>query len=95
MKDGKSAQAAEIYDEVRKAEVPKQKKIEAIRRSMPESPTTLVMEERRPEEARTTHIHKRGEFLQPGEAVDAGVPAFLPPFPSDAPRNRLGLARCR
>ncbi len=60
---------------------------------MPESPTTLVMEERRQAEARTTHIHKRGEFLQPAEPVDPGVPGFLPPLPSDAPRNRLGLAR--
>jgi HEAT repeat protein len=31
MKDGKSAEAAEIYDEVRKADVPKQKKLEGIR----------------------------------------------------------------
>jgi HEAT repeat protein len=30
-KDGKSAEAAEIYDEVRKTDVPKQKKLEAIR----------------------------------------------------------------
>ena len=60
---------------------------------MPRSPTTLVMEERPRPESRTTHIHKRGEFLQPGEAVEPGVPAFLPPLAPGAPRDRLGLAR--
>ncbi len=69
------------------------KRIDDLRKSMPGSPTTLVMEERRPAESRTTHIHKRGEFLQPTEPVKPGVPAFLPGVPSDAPANRLGLAR--
>ncbi len=45
------------------------------------------MEERAPAEARTTHIHKRGEFLQPAEPVEPGVPAFLPPLAADAPRQ--------
>jgi hypothetical protein len=35
----------------------------------------------------------RGEYASRGEEVFAGTPAALPPFPSDAPRNRLGLAR--
>lgn len=35
----------------------------------------------------------RGEYNQPREAVQAGVPAALSPFPADAPSNRLGLAR--
>jgi hypothetical protein len=69
------------------------KRIDDLRKSMPRSPTTLVMEERAPAESRTTHIHKRGEFLQPGEPVKPGVPAFLPGLPSDASANRLGLAR--
>ncbi len=69
------------------------KRIDDLRKSMPRSPTTLVMEERAPSESRTTHIHKRGEFLQPTGPVKPGVPAFLPGLPSDAPANRLGLAR--
>ncbi len=69
------------------------KRIDDLRRSMPRSPTSLVMEERPRAEFRTTQIHKRGEFLQPGEDVDPGVPAFLPPLPPGAPRDRLGLAR--
>jgi mono/diheme cytochrome c family protein len=69
------------------------KRIADLRHSKPRAPTTLVMEERRPSEARTTNIHKRGEFLQLSEAVEPGVPSFLAGLPSDAPRNRLGLAR--
>jgi hypothetical protein len=69
------------------------KRIDDLRKSMPSSPSTLVMEERPAKEARTTHIHKRGEFLQPTVPVKPGVPAFLPGLPSDAPANRLGLAR--
>jgi len=53
--------------------------------------TTLVMVEM--PESRMTSIFKRGEFLSPGEAVIAGVPAALHPLPSGAADNRLGLAR--
>ncbi|MFN0128773.1 MAG: DUF1553 domain-containing protein [Verrucomicrobiales bacterium] len=35
----------------------------------------------------------RGDFQTPGEKVARDVPAFLPKFPDDQPRNRLGLAR--
>jgi mono/diheme cytochrome c family protein len=69
------------------------KRIADLRKSKPRSPTTLVMEERPRSEARTTNIHKRGEFLQLAEAVEPGAPSFLTGLSSDAPRNRLGLAR--
>lgn len=35
----------------------------------------------------------RGMYDQRREPVNAGTPAFLPPFPKDAPLNRLGLAQ--
>ncbi|MFM7058797.1 MAG: DUF1553 domain-containing protein [Planctomycetota bacterium] len=35
----------------------------------------------------------RGEYNQPREAVQAGVPAVLSPLPDGAPANRLGLAQ--
>jgi hypothetical protein len=35
----------------------------------------------------------RGQYDQRRDEVEAGTPASLPPFPSDAPRNRLGLAK--
>lgn len=35
----------------------------------------------------------RGEYSERRDEVQPGTPAVLPPFPQDAPRNRLGLAR--
>ncbi len=42
---------------------------------------------------RETFVLKRGEYTMPGEKVEANVPAIFPSLPSDAPKNRLGLAR--
>jgi hypothetical protein len=42
---------------------------------------------------RDTFILKRGQYDQPGEKVTSDTPHILSPFPADAPRNRLGLAR--
>ncbi len=69
------------------------KEIEALRASLPAFTTTLVMKERPSDNPRPTHIHHRGEFLQPRERVEPGVLSVLHPLPADAPRNRLGLAR--
>jgi hypothetical protein len=43
--------------------------------------------------APVAHVLARGQYDKPGELVPAGVPAVLPPMPSGAPNNRLGLAR--
>ena len=67
--------------------------IEKLEKSMPKFPTTLVMKERSAENPRTTYVRHRGDFLQPRQAVEPGVPAALPRIAADAPRNRLGLAR--
>ncbi len=67
------------------------KEIDELRASMPKFPTTLVLAER--ENARETHLHHRGEFLSPREAVTPDVPAVLNPVDPGAPRNRLALAR--
>ncbi|EDY20435.1 protein of unknown function DUF1549 [Chthoniobacter flavus Ellin428] len=43
---------------------------------------------------RSTHIHIRGDFLQKGDEVQSGTPAFLPPLqPRGATADRLDLAR--
>ena len=42
---------------------------------------------------RKTFILRRGQYDQPTEEVQPGVPAVLVPLPADAPPNRLGLAR--
>jgi len=53
-------------------------------------PTALVMQDL--DQPRTTHVLRRGEYDQPGEAVMPGVPAVIAPWPKDAPPNRLGLS---
>lgn len=69
------------------------REIEELRRRRPSPPTALVFEERPPANPRPTLIRQRGEFLQPGERVEPGLPAFLPPLEPGAPVNRLGLAQ--
>ncbi|MCI0637621.1 MAG: PSD1 and planctomycete cytochrome C domain-containing protein [Gemmataceae bacterium] len=69
------------------------KEIEKLRASLPAYQTTMVMKERPKHNPRSTHIHHRGEFLEPRDQVQAGVLSILQPFPKDAPRDRLGLAR--
>jgi hypothetical protein len=53
-------------------------------------PTTLVMQEL--PKARRTTIFSRGDFKQPGESVEPGVPAVLHPYAA-ARGDRLALAR--
>ena len=52
---------------------------------------TMVMQDQ--PKPRDTFILTRGSYTQPGEKVSHGVPATLPPIPTDAPPNRLALAR--
>lgn len=55
--------------------------------------TTLVLRERPADNPRTTRLHHRGEYLQPKDPVQPGVPAFLPAMSADAPKSRLEFAR--
>ncbi|MDB6033158.1 MAG: Planctomycete cytochrome, partial [Verrucomicrobiales bacterium] len=68
------------------------KKIRELRKP-PAYSTTLVLHERPPENPRATFVHNRGEFLQPKDRVEPGIPSFLPSFPANAPKNRLSLAK--
>jgi hypothetical protein len=68
------------------------KRIRDLRRP-PGAQTTLVLREKPPESPRVTRMHNRGEWLQPGDPVEPGVPAFLPGLPPGAPKNRLTFAR--
>ena len=71
--------------------------IAKLRDREPKIPKTLVMKERA--EPRTTHIHKRGDFLNLGVQVEPGVPSVLHPVkfePSSTPAknlSRLDFAR--
>jgi mono/diheme cytochrome c family protein len=50
-------------------------KIEEVRKTAPDIPTTLVLEQRK--EPRETRIHLGGDFTRKGEPVAPGVPASL------------------
>jgi hypothetical protein len=54
-------------------------------------PSVMVMKEM--DHPRATTILVRGQYDNPGEAVEPGVPTALPPLPEGAPRNRLGVAQ--
>jgi hypothetical protein len=63
-------------------------KREALLRSFP---TVMVMEENQTRKA--TYVLERGAYDKPGERVDSGTPAVLPPLPAEGPVNRLVLAK--
>ena len=65
--------------------------IEAHWRQHPEGTTTLVLDAR--QQPRMTSVLKRGDFLKPGERVNAGVPAVLNPLPKKADGSRLTFAK--
>jgi hypothetical protein len=66
-------------------------RIEALWQKHPEGTTQLVLAAQ--QQARDTHVLKRGDFLKPAQAVQPGVPAFLHPLPEGAPPTRLTFAR--
>ena len=54
------------------------------------APSVMIMQET--PTPRPAFVLKRGSYDAPGEVVTRGLPAALPPLPSNAPNNRLGLA---
>jgi hypothetical protein len=52
-----------------------------------------VITMRESENPRPAYILTRGDYTIPGEKVERETPDWLPPFPEDQPRNRLGFAR--
>ena len=56
-------------------------------------PTVMILDEM--DKPRPTYLLKRGQYDAPdkSQSLDPGVPELLPPLPSGAPANRLGLAR--
>ena len=69
--------------------------VERIRklRMRPTVPESLVMQERPADHPRLTYRHHRGEYLQPKEKVEPGLPEIFQLWPEDLPKNRLGFAR--
>ncbi|MBX9653191.1 PSD1 and planctomycete cytochrome C domain-containing protein [bacterium] len=69
------------------------KRVELLRSQRPEFPTTLVMTERLPGYPRITHLHKRGEFLQPADPINAELPSMFEKKGEPRPANRLEFAK--
>jgi len=65
-----------------------QKQLTDFRNSLP---TSMISQERA--EPRPAYILKRGEYEAKGDEVQRIVPAALPEFSEDLPRNRLGFAK--
>ncbi|HEY2783797.1 MAG TPA: DUF1553 domain-containing protein [Fimbriiglobus sp.] len=57
------------------------------------TPIPEIMTMRELPTPKPAYVLKRGQYDVHGDRVTANTPGVLPPFPTDAPRNRLGLAR--
>ena len=66
-------------------------KVEALKEQYPKLTRAQILVES--PEPRASFIHVRGDFRSPGIDVEPGVPAVLPPLPSEASHDRLALAR--
>ncbi len=69
------------------------KPIEILEQSLPELTQALVFREREPGDYRPTFRHHRGEYLQPKEPVEPGIPEVFAAPDQPSPRNRLELAQ--
>jgi hypothetical protein len=65
-----------------------QKQREAIK-----PPDVPILRQLPPDKRRVTHMLVKGNFLSPSDEVHADVPMSFHPFPKEAPRDRLGLAK--
>lgn len=71
-----------------------QDEITALWNTFPQAGTTILhLAEREPLFHRTTKLLDRGEWDRPTREVAPHTPAAFHPYPSDAPKNRLGFAR--
>jgi mono/diheme cytochrome c family protein len=67
------------------------KQVAELWRQHPEGSSQLVLRDR--EDARETHLLKRGDFLKPDKVITPGVPAFLHPLPAGVAPDRLAFAK--
>jgi len=65
------------------------KSLQDLNGSIPKVPIMKAVEAER---QRVTKIHRRGNFLDPGDEVQAAIPATFHPWNSDRPVDRLALA---
>ncbi len=86
---------AAYYRSIAPRLTPMRRELEKVRAELAAitPPTTPIMRELPPDRQRVTRIHIRGSFLNQGDVVEPGVPEVFHGMPSDAPMNRLGIAR--
>ncbi|MFH5806067.1 DUF1553 domain-containing protein [Alienimonas sp. DA493] len=82
---------AAVHEPTREARAALSAARERLGAAVDATPAITVMRER--DAPATAFLLNRGAYDQRGEPVAADTPSVLPPFPADAPRNRLGLAR--
>lgn len=73
---------------------PALEEVTRLKQAEPKIETTLIVRERA--QPRETFVHRRGNFLEPGQRVTGDVPAVLPPLKTEASiggGNRLDFAR--
>lgn len=58
-----------------------------------EKPVREIVTMRESENPVPAYILARGDYTQPTKQVERDTPDWLPPFPKDQPRNRLGFAK--
>jgi Protein of unknown function (DUF1553)/Protein of unknown function (DUF1549)/Planctomycete cytochrome C/NedA-like, galactose-binding domain len=77
------------------ADSPEMKRLAALKKELAaiKGVPTPVMRELPANRRRKTHIQLRGNFMNKGKEVSAGVPSAFQPLPRGAEANRLGLAR--
>ena len=93
---GQMQQLQQAFAQVVPELAPARARIDALRQQRPAFTTTLVLQERPPENPRITRVYKRGEFLQPQGEVSPHLPAAfrgLLPAGASEPKNRLEFAR--
>ncbi len=82
--------AANVPNPIRESQSALDAKRKSLTEYIDDLPTTMVMREAKPRDA---FVLTRGEYDKPAAKVVRAVPAVLPPLPSDAPVDRLGLAK--
>jgi uncharacterized protein DUF1549/uncharacterized protein DUF1553/concanavalin A-like lectin/glucanase superfamily protein/cytochrome c len=83
LENGASSQAKLVWKKLNELKARK----EALETTFP---STMVMQELA--EPRPAFILRRGAYDAPGDKVERGTPAVLPPMPNELPKNRLGFA---
>ncbi|MBY0588401.1 DUF1553 domain-containing protein [bacterium] len=87
------ARLVSYYQQIAPSLVSVREAIARLEASKPVGPKLPIMRELAPGERRVTRVMAKGNFLAPGNTVEPGVPAFLPPLPASQPLHRQTLAR--